>query len=138
MDNYIPQSFVDLLKEQVSWLASHNNLTYQCPVMCATNVFTIESLCNTGIMLGLIDINIPLKDLDYYEITSVTKEKDSISNQIIFNVTVNYKNDEQLDLTLIPYKYATEENYNTNSLVDEINYLKQRVQKLEEQLATKE
>lgn len=99
-----PKAFIDSIRAGVSWLCSHNGITYQTSTLIKTDKIVYSP--DSGILkIGLIDVDRPLTGLSYYDVKKVTEAIDNVSGKTTFNVELNYKTPIGIKVVLIPFKY---------------------------------
>jgi hypothetical protein len=132
-ESLYPKSFIECIRQGCTWLANHNNITYQTSTLVRTDA-TIYSTSGSGVLkVGLIDTDRPTTGLTQYDVSSVTESKDSVSGSTIYTVKCLYKTPMGLKLTLIPIVYfdPNEENNNKTYSITEVDAL---IAKLQEQI----
>lgn len=134
-----PESFVECVRQGCTWLASHNNLTYQTSTLVRTDAVVYTNSGSSILKIGLIDVDRPTTGLTQYDVISVKETKDLINGRTVYTVKATYKTPMGIELTFIPIKYfdpnkveeetqpkedepSTEDksNYYTNEQVDEL------------------
>lgn len=103
--NIYPESFVNCVREGVTWLANHNNLTYQTSTVIRTDAVIYDKSGSGVLKLGLVDDSKPTTGTTFYDVLSVKEVKDLVNGSTIFTVKTSYKTPTGLELTLIPIKY---------------------------------
>lgn len=128
LDKYtdvFPDSFIESVRKGVSWLCTHNNITYQTSIMVASSNLIYNTSGQSILRIGLINTDKPLEGLTYYEVESIEATRDQISNNIVFNTKLKYKTPMGINVTLVPITYfdpekQEEKNYYTIEEVDNI------------------
>lgn len=100
-----PASFVECIRQGVSWLCNHNNITYQSALAFRSDAFIYETSGSGLLQLGVIDTEKPLGGLNYYDIVKIEESKDSITGNIVFKVKLKYTTPLGLNAVLVPIKY---------------------------------
>lgn len=103
--NLFPDTFLNCIKEGCTWLANHNNITYQTTIMVRTDNNIYNNSGSTALRLGLIDNNNPLSGLNFYDVLAVVEITDNTTGNTVFKIKTNYKTPMGLELILIPIKY---------------------------------
>lgn len=120
-----PSSFVESIRCGVSWLCTHNGITYQTSTMIKTDE-TVYATTNPGVLrIGLIDAEKPLTGLSYYDVKKVEEQTDNVSGKIVFKVELAYKTPLGIIVNLIPFLYF-DPNHNPKNIYytkDEIDML---------------
>lgn len=99
-----PQTFIECIRAGVTWLCSHNGITYQTSTMIKTDKVVYSP--DAGILkIGLIDVDKPLSGLSYYDVKKVTEAIDNVSGNTTFTVELNYKTPVGIKVTIIPIRY---------------------------------
>ena len=132
-ESLYPKSFIECVRQGCTWLANHNNITYQTSTLVRTDA-AIYSTSGSGVLkVGLIDTDKPTSGLTQYDVSSVTESKDSVSGSTIYTVKCSYKTPMGLTVTLIPVVYfdPNEENNNKTYSITEVDAL---IAKLQEQI----
>lgn len=129
-DDVFPTEFIEAVREGVSWLCSHNGITYQTSIMVASDKIIYNTANASILRIGLVDVNNPLTGLTYYEVKSIEKETDTISGNTIFTVKLKYTTPMGITVTLLPIMF-----YDANLKPD--IYTKEQVDALIKELTTK-
>ena len=134
-----PSSFVSCVNEGVSWLASHNGITYYTSIMVATDA-TVTSKSGSLVRIGLIDIDRPLSGLVYYEVLSIAESVDSVSSATVYKVKLKYKSPLGIEISLYPFTYynatLNSDSYYTATEVDaKIEELQSTITELKEAIS---
>ena len=134
-----PSSFVSCVNEGVSWLASHNGITYYTSIMVATDA-TVTSKSGSLVRIGLIDIDRPLSGLVYYEVLSISESVDSVSSATVYKVKLKYKSPLGIEISLYPFTYynatLNSDSYYTATEVDaKIEELQSTITELKEAIS---
>lgn len=117
-----PKSFVEAVRNGVTWLANHNGITYQTSTMIATDAVVYENNKSSLLRIGLINVDQPLGGLTYYEVKSIKEEIDSVSGNPVFKVECKYHAPVGIKITLIPIAY-----FNPNDNSGELYYTKEEI-----------
>ena len=104
-DDVFPTEFIEAVREGVSWLCSHNGITYQTSIMVASDKIIYNTANASILRIGLVDVNNPLTGLTYYEVKSIEKETDTISGNAIFTVKLKYTTPMGITVTLLPIMF---------------------------------
>ena len=134
-----PSSFVSCVNEGVSWLASHNGITYYTSIMVATDA-TVTSKSGSLVRIGLIDIDRPLSGLVYYEVLNISESVDSVSSATVYKVKLKYKSPLGIEISLYPFTYynatLNSDSYYTATEVDaKIEELQSTITELKEAIS---
>lgn len=118
-----PTSFIECVKNGVSWLITHNGITYQSSTMVATDTIVYETNKTNILRIGLINVDKPLSGLTYYEVRTIKEELDSVSGNTIYRVELNYTAPVGIKVVMVPVKYYnpyenSNEDYYTKDQVD--------------------
>lgn len=127
-----PEAFTECVREGCTWLANHDNITYQTSTLVRTDS-VIYSNSGSGILkIGLIDTSKPTGGLTQYDVLSITESKDSVSGSTIFIAKCAYKTPLGITVTLVPIKYF--DPYDDGSDDSRITALETLTTKLQEQI----
>lgn len=118
-----PSEFIEAVRKGVSWLCTHNNITYQTSIMVASDRVIYNTAGSSVLRIGLINVNLPLTGLTYYEVKSIEVAKDEVSGNIIFNVKMKYDTPMGLTVSLVPITYFDPESNKEYYTKAEINAL---------------
>ena len=116
-----PVEFVEAVRKGVSWLCTHNNITYQTSIMVASDRVLYNTAGTSVLRIGLINTDLPLTGLTYYEVKSIEVSKDEVSNNTVFTVKMKYNTPIGITVTLVPITYfnpEVEEEVYTKSEID--------------------
>ena len=116
-----PVEFVEAVRKGVSWLCTHNNITYQTSIMVASDRVLYNTAGTSVLRIGLINTDLPLTGLTYYEVKSIEVSKDEVSNNTVFTVKMKYTTPIGITVTLVPITYfnpEVEEEVYTKSEID--------------------
>lgn len=100
-----PEEFIESVRKGVSWLCTHNNITYQTSIMVASDRVLYNTAGSSVLRLGLINTNSPLSGLTYYEVKSIEVAKDEVSGSTIFNIKAKYDTPMGITVMLVPIIY---------------------------------
>lgn len=100
-----PAEFIESVRKGVSWLCTHNNITYQTSIMVASDRILYNTAGSSVLRIGLINTDAPLTGLTYYEVKSIEVTRDEISNSVIFNVKMKYNTPMGINVVLVPITY---------------------------------
>lgn len=115
-----PDSFLKCIQQGCTWLAVHNNITYQTTTMVRTDANIYVNSGSTALRIGIIDTDQPLAGLNFYDVLAVGESVDNITGNTVFNIKARYKTPMGIEFTLIPIKY-----YTPNEVID--YYLKSEI-----------
>lgn len=99
-----PESFIECIRAGVSWLCTHNGLTYQTSTLIKTDN-TVYSADASVLKIGLIDVDKPLSGISYYDVKKVVESIDNVSDNITFSIESTYIRPIGIKVSLIPIKY---------------------------------
>lgn len=116
-----PELFVESVRQGVSWLCTHNNITYQTSIMIASDKVVYNTPNSSILRIGLIDTARPLSGLTYYEVVSVEETTDDVSGALVFTIKMKYTTPMGLTVTLIPIKYFNPKETPDYFTKDEVN-----------------
>lgn len=100
-----PETFVTCIRSGVTWLCSHNNITYQTSTTVRTDNLIYDKSGSGLIQVGLIDIDIPLTGLKFWDILQVEEVKDAVNGNTVFSVKLKYKTPMGITVLLTPITY---------------------------------
>lgn len=100
-----PSEFIESVRKGVSWLCTHNNITYQTSIMVASDRVLYNTAGSSVLRIGLINTDLPLTGLTYYEVKSIEVAKDEVSGSTIFNVKMKYTTPMGINVSLVPIIY---------------------------------
>lgn len=103
--NTFPESFVECVRQGCTWLASHNNITYQTSTLVRTDAMVYSNSGSSVLKIGLIDVDRPTTGLTQYDVISVKETKDLINGCTVYTIKAAYKTPMGIELTFIPIKY---------------------------------
>lgn len=130
-----PESFINSVLKGCTWLATHNNITYQTSVSARGNELLFQDTVDY-LQIKLLDKdNISSGTKTEYDILSVIETKDSSSAGTVFQVKTKYKTTSGLTLTLTPFLYydpnaENPETYTQFQIDDKINILQAQIKEL--------
>ena len=126
-----PQEFIESVRKGVSWLCTHNNITYQTSIMVASDRVLYNTAGTSVLRIGLINTDLPLTGLTYYEVKSIEVAKDEVSGSTVFNVKMKYTTPMGLTITLVPIIYfdpeVAPEFYSKSEIDIKLNELKELI-----------
>lgn len=100
-----PTTFVECIKQGVTWLCNHNGISYQSSIMIKTDNTVYATLSPSILRVGLIDVDQPLKPVVYYDVRNVVEAKDSVNGHTIYDVELDYKYPVGIKVSLVPIFY---------------------------------
>ena len=100
-----PEEFIKSVEKGVSWLCTHNNITYQTSIMVASDRVLYNTAGSSVLRIGLINTESPLSGLTYYEVKSIEVGSDEVSGNLVFNVKMKYNTPMGISVVLVPITY---------------------------------
>lgn len=128
-EGLFPTSFIECVRQGCTWLANHNNLTYQTSTLVRTDSSIYSNSGSQVLKIGLIDVDKPTTGLTQYDVLSVTESKDLTNGCTIYVLKTGYKTPMGLELTLIPIKYFDPVKPDDVYTVEQVDALLKVVQK---------
>ena len=101
----IPDNFRKCVEHGCTWLASHNNITYQTSVMIRTDADIYEGSGSGILRIGLRDSDYPTKDVVFQDVIKITETADNFTGKTVFDVELTYKTPMGIKVKLIPILY---------------------------------
>lgn len=101
----IPDNFRKCVQRGCTWLANHNNITYQTSVMIRTDAEIYEGSGSGILRIGLKDSDYPTKDVIFQDVIKITETTDNYTGRTVFDVELTYKTPMGIKVKLIPILY---------------------------------
>lgn len=100
-----PDNFIKCIKKGCTWLANHNNMTYQTSVMIRTDAEIYEGSGSCILRIGLRDNDFPTKDIIFWDVLKVIETTDGFTGKTVFDVELSYKTPMGIKVKFIPILY---------------------------------